>query len=95
MPRPCSKDLLPSNFQTQSPLWGKLPAEIRNEIFTWALSQYEDLSRAYPEDAYWYRPGFRGPLKSSTALLRTCRLAHQEGRKVFLRGLDFAFWFGT
>ena len=85
----------PSNFQLQSPLFGVLPAEIRNEIFELALMQYEDDASAYPKDSYWYRPGFSGPHKGSSALLRTCRLAYAEGQKVFLRELEWAFWFGT
>ncbi|CAN9149003.1 unnamed protein product [Alternaria alternata] len=84
---------LPSNFQPQSPLFDVLPGEIRNNIFELALMQYEDDAAAYPEDSYWYRPGFSGPLKGSSALLRTCRLAYAEGQKVFLRELEYAFWF--
>jgi hypothetical protein len=84
----------PSNFQLQSPLFGILPAELRNDIFEMALMQDEDDATAYPEDSYWYRPGFSGPRKSSSALLRTCRLAYAEGQKVFLRELEWAFWFG-
>lgn len=84
----------PSNFQPQSALFGTLPGEIRNEIFTLALIQYEDEKDAYPEDSYWYRPGFRGPQKSSSGLLRTCKLAYAEGQKVWLRELEWAFWFG-
>ncbi|KAL1794197.1 hypothetical protein ACET3X_007618 [Alternaria dauci] len=85
--------LPPSNFQAQSPLFSVLPGEIRNDIFQLALMQYEDDTSAYPEDSYWYRPGFSGPLKGNSALLRTCRLAYAEGQKVFLRELEYAFWF--
>jgi hypothetical protein len=59
----------PSNFQLRSPLFGILPAEHRNDIFEMALMQDEDEAAAYPEDSYWYRPGFSGPRKSSSALL--------------------------
>ncbi|RAR10744.1 hypothetical protein DDE82_001135 [Stemphylium lycopersici] len=83
----------PSNSQQQSPLFGVLPAEIRNEIFELALMQYEDNASAYPKDSYWYRPGFSGPHKGSSALLRTCKIAYAEGQKVFLRELEWAFWF--
>ncbi|KAI4915041.1 hypothetical protein J4E90_005078 [Alternaria incomplexa] len=83
----------PSNFQPQSPLFYVIPGEIRNEIFQLALMQDEDSAAAYPEDSYWYRPGFSGPLKGSSALLRTCKLAYAEGQKVFLRELEWAFWF--
>ena len=84
----------PSNLQLQSPLFSILPGEIRNDIFELALMQDEDRAESYPEDSYWYRPGFSGPLKGSSALLRTCRLAYKEGQKVFLRHLEWAFWFG-
>jgi hypothetical protein len=85
----------PSNYQTQSPLFGILPGEVRNEIFALALLQYEDDVGAYPEDSYWYRPGFFGPRKCSSGLLRTCKLAHTEGQQVFLKQLEWAFWFGN
>ncbi|EPE34355.1 hypothetical protein GLAREA_10049 [Glarea lozoyensis ATCC 20868] len=74
----------PSNLQLQSPLFGILPGEIRNQIFQLALMQSEDEAAAYPEDSYWYRPGFSAPHKSSSSLLRTCRLAYTEGQQVFL-----------
>ncbi|KAF9735973.1 hypothetical protein PMIN06_002517 [Paraphaeosphaeria minitans] len=85
---------LPTNFQSQSPLFGVLPGEIRNEIFSYALMQYEDDAASYPEDSYWYRPGFAGPRKANSALLQTCKAVYTEGQKVFLRDLEWAFWFG-
>jgi hypothetical protein len=84
----------PTNLQLQSPLFGTLPGEIRNEIFILALTQYEDDEEAYSEDSYWYRPGFSAPRKSSSALLRTCKAAYVEGQNVFLSELEWAFWFG-
>jgi hypothetical protein len=84
-----------NNYQSQSPLFGLLPGEIRNEIFALALLQYEDDAAAYPKDSYWYRPGFAGPRKSCSELLRTCKLAYAEGREVFLDQLEWAFWFGN
>jgi hypothetical protein len=83
----------PTNCQLQSPLFGILPGEIRNTVFELALMQDEDDTEAYAKDCYWYRPGFSGPRKSSSALLRTCRLAYTEGQKVFLREQEWAFWF--
>ncbi|KAK2729528.1 hypothetical protein CKAH01_02502 [Colletotrichum kahawae] len=79
--------------QLQCPLFSTLPGEIRNEIFALALVQFEDSDNAYPEDSYWYRPGFSGPRKSSSALLQTCKAAYFEGQKAFLRELEWAFWF--
>ncbi|KAJ0330264.1 hypothetical protein COL5a_003324 [Colletotrichum fioriniae] len=61
--------------QLQCPLFGTLPGEIRNEIFALALVQFseEEEGSAYPKDSYWYRPGFTGPRKSSSSLLRAYR----------------------
>lgn len=84
----------PINFQSQSPLFSVLPGEIRNEIFSLALIQFEDDTDSYKEDSYWYRPGFTAPRKSSSALLRTCKAVYLEGQKVFLRELEWSFWFG-
>ncbi|KAH4064728.1 hypothetical protein HBI56_058930 [Parastagonospora nodorum] len=83
----------PTNHQMQSPLFGLLPGEIRNEIFALALMPYEDEAATYPKDSYWYRPGFSAPRKSNSVLLRTCKAAYAEGQKVFLRDLEWAFWF--
>jgi hypothetical protein len=86
----------PTNHQLQSPIFGVLPAELRNEIFALALMPYEveDEAATYPKDSYWYRPGFSAPLQSNSVLLQTCKAAYAEGRKVFLRDLEWAFWFG-
>lgn len=91
---PTSPDTTPADLQLQCPLFNIIPGEIRNEIFALALVQYEDDAAAYPKDSYWYRPGFSGPRKSSSSLLRTCKRAYQEGQKVFLQELEWAFWFG-
>ncbi|KAK2002239.1 hypothetical protein LX36DRAFT_627258 [Colletotrichum falcatum] len=91
---PPTIDVTGFDQQLESPLFSVLPGEVRNEIFALALIQYDDDDdKAYPEDSYWYRPGFRGPRHSSSSLLRTCKLAYAEGQKVFLREQEFAFWF--
>lgn len=89
-----SLDLATYHPQKQSPLFGVFPGEIRNKIFAFALLQYEDNAAAYPEDSYWYRPGFKGPKRGNSSLLRTCKLAYAEGQKVFLEEIEWAFWFG-
>jgi hypothetical protein len=83
-----------TNYQLQSPLFGVLPGEIRNDIFALALMSYEDEAATYPKDSYWYRPGFSAPSKSESALLRTCKAAYAECQKVFFRDSEWAFWFG-
>ncbi|KAL2798639.1 hypothetical protein BJX66DRAFT_36158 [Aspergillus keveii] len=67
--------------QPTSPLFNTLPPELRHQIFTYALTQCEDTDpvRAYSRETYWSRPGYSAPLKTHTALLRTCKLAYAEG----------------
>lgn len=88
-----SLDLQNCHDQEQSSIFGHLPGEIRNQIFVYSLIQYEDDSAAYPEDSYWFRPGFKGPKRSSSSLLQTCKLAYAEGQRVFLEESECAFWF--
>lgn len=79
--------------QTQSPFFAVLPPEIRNEIYSWALLQYEDSSHPYKEDSFWSRPGFRAPLKSRSHLLCTCWLIYLEAKVFLTRSAEHAFWF--
>ncbi|KAK2050190.1 hypothetical protein LZ31DRAFT_590090 [Colletotrichum somersetense] len=90
---PSSIDVTGFDPQPESPLFSVLPGEVRNQIFELALIQHDDEASAYPKDSYWYRPGFRGPRRSSSSLLRTCKLAYSECKQVFLREQEFAFWF--
>ncbi|OGM40784.1 hypothetical protein ABOM_011129 [Aspergillus bombycis] len=64
--------------QRQSPLFSRLPSEVREEIFAFVLSSYDDTTRAYPKETYWTRPGHRGPQRVSTDLLRTCKRIYTE-----------------
>ncbi|KAF2807760.1 uncharacterized protein BDZ99DRAFT_572660 [Mytilinidion resinicola] len=68
-----------SNLQFASPLFSVLPAELRNQIFALACSQYRDTSRLvkgiHPRVC---RPSHRHPVRTCTSLLRTCRLIYYE-----------------
>ena len=90
---PFSLDFQPTNLQLQSPLFGILPGEIRNEIFAYVLANFEDEEETYAEDSFWYRPDFSAPHKADSTLLRTCKMAYVEGQKVFLAEAEWAFWF--
>lgn len=66
-------------LQEQSPLFS-LPAEIRSQIFSCALTDYEDVNsdKAYNRNTYWYRPGYQAKRRTATELLRTCKRVFQE-----------------
>ena len=79
------------NCQSQSTIFGLLPSELRIEIYAFAFTQNENDKELYPRDSYLSRPG---PRKDSSALLRTCKLAYAEGRRIFLEQSEWTFWFG-
>ena len=66
------------NPQVTSTLFSKLPAEIRNHIFYYALLAYPDFARPYSKHSYWYRPGFTHVRAISVNLLLTCRRLYLE-----------------
>lgn len=48
-----------ANPQKQSPLVGRISAEIRNHIFDLALTAYPNKQEPFKEGTYHCRPGFR------------------------------------
>ena len=66
------------NPQIASPLFSKLPAEIRNHIFYYALLAYPDPGRPYSKHSSWYRPGYTHARAITVNLLRTCRRVYLE-----------------
>lgn len=64
--------------QAQSPLFSIIPPEIREEIFSYALADFEDTDRPYQVNTYWARPGYHAPRRSCTKLLRTCKRVYAE-----------------
>ncbi|KAF3274270.1 hypothetical protein TWF970_008021 [Orbilia oligospora] len=68
------KNIVP---QTISPLF-KLPGEIRNLIWAYALAPYNDPAHPYPVDRLYRRPDYWAPQKSDIALLRTCKAIYTE-----------------
>ena len=63
---------VPCNPQLQSPLFNKIPPEIRNQIFAYVLAE-QDCAAEIPEYCYWYRPDYTRHRYIDVALLRTCR----------------------
>ena len=74
-----SIDTSNANPQKESPLFARIPGEIRDHIFDLALTAYSGKQEPFAKDSYYYRPGFRyADQKLDTALLRTCRRIYQE-----------------
>ncbi|KAL5346636.1 hypothetical protein ACLOAV_008343 [Pseudogymnoascus australis] len=99
---PWDSDLLnrisPATFhpQPQSLLFA-LPTELRLNIFTLVLSQYEDTSHAYtfeedPQLFQYYRPGCTAPARIDTAFLYTCRRFFYEARHLPMLNAIHRFW---
>lgn len=91
--RPTPANIARSNGQTQSPLFDTLPPEIRNQIFSLALLQYEDLSEPYGDHDYCYRPGHRARRRVSTGLLQTCRRVWLEANHWSMAQAVHTFWY--
>ena len=79
--------------QTQSPLFSILPPELRNQIFELAVSQFEDRTKPFPENTFWYRPDHHYELRTETSLLRTCRLIYYETSVIPMRSATHHFYY--
>jgi len=66
------------NPQIDSPLFTFFPAELRTQIFQYALLDYPDPSRPYSQHSFWYRPGYTNARAIATNLLLTCRRVYLE-----------------
>ncbi|TGJ81104.1 hypothetical protein E0Z10_g7667 [Xylaria hypoxylon] len=64
--------------QQRCPLFAKLPAELRELIWDYTLTAYEDLDALYPLDRPYARPGQAAPLRIALDLLLTCRAVYLE-----------------
>lgn len=71
--------------QSQSPLFSKIPPELRNEIFALALQPYVDPEKLYERETFWARPGFEGRKKMDVALVGSCKRVYEETKAVVMR----------
>ncbi|KAI0181253.1 hypothetical protein GGR52DRAFT_567488 [Hypoxylon sp. FL1284] len=70
----------PESIDPQSScyIFGKLPIEVRELIWRFTLTRYEDLNDPYALDERCARPGQAAPLRIDLDLLLTCRAAYVE-----------------
>lgn len=66
------------NPQKDCSLFNRLPTELRMMIFQYVLAAQDDISKPYPYNRYYNRPGYNYHKTISTALLRTCRRIYLE-----------------
>lgn len=83
----------PIDPQAGSPLFNRIPPEIRNYIFELALTSFDDKTKPYKRSAYYYRPDFRYAQKIDTTLLCTCRRIFSETRSLSATINEYASWF--
>ncbi|KAM0351026.1 hypothetical protein ACHAPU_002806 [Fusarium lateritium] len=70
----------PADPQTDCPLFRVLPAEVRDEIFSYALTDHPDPtpSHQFKEATCYTRPSYLAAQLTDTRLLRTCRAIYRE-----------------
>ena len=84
-----------ANPQLESPLFSRIPGEIRDHIFDLALTAYPGKQEPCEKNAHYYRPGFRyADQKIDTALLCTCRQIYREACQVPAENYENVEWHG-
>ena len=84
-----------ANPQKECPLFGRIPGELRNEIFNLALTAYAGKQVPYDKIDWRCRPGFRyADVRIDTALLRTCRRVYGEARLIPRQNYVHVQWCG-
>ncbi|KAK2595472.1 hypothetical protein QQS21_006812 [Conoideocrella luteorostrata] len=74
----CSGPTGSTDPQPSSPLFAKLPCELRAAIFAFTLTDYEDEENCYDKKTCYTRPSYFSKRRTDTELLRTCRAIYKE-----------------
>ena len=80
------------NPQNQSPLFARLPSEIRLSIWVYALSAQDNPQKPYPPNRFFYRPGYHFHPLIDTDLLLTCKRVYHEARLFPVALNEHVFW---
>jgi len=81
--------------QSASPLYnGRIPPEIRDHIFAYALAEYtkSDPDSQYPRSTNYTRPGYTGKRTITFALLQTCKRTYLETYHLPPVTKEHVFW---
>lgn len=79
--------------QEASPLFSKLPRELRDLIWAYVTAPFEDPTRTFDPTAYYCRPGHTACLKTDTAVLRTCRRIWLEANAMPMLQAEHSFYY--
>lgn len=71
--------------QCECPLFAKLPGEIREKIYGFALGSSDDRSRPFDRQHHHYRPGHEYRQRHDFRLLETCKRVYLEARLLPVR----------
>lgn len=81
-----------AHAQYESALF-RLPGELRDQIYTYALTPYEDQDQPYGSDTCYYRPGYTARRRTDLSLLRTCKRVYSEAWcKPLSLATEFCYW---
>ncbi|KAH8678913.1 hypothetical protein BGZ60DRAFT_402131 [Tricladium varicosporioides] len=92
---PIHERVVPMNPQSSSPFFnGRIPPEIRDSIFQYALTQYTktDPESQYKEKTSYNRPGYTGKKAVCIAFLLTCRRVYHETYHLVPENKEHVFW---
>ncbi|KAG8672079.1 hypothetical protein FPOAC2_05450 [Fusarium poae] len=69
-----------ANPQRDSPLFGVIPAEVRDNIFSYVLTDHPDptAEKQFSKKTCYTRPSYEADQSTDTRLLRTCRAIYRE-----------------
>jgi hypothetical protein len=78
--------------QTQSPLFNRIPGEIRDLILEFAVTATDIYSAPVPDDDPCFRPGYRFRKRIFLDVLLTCRKIYLEARLFPASVNEHVFW---
>lgn len=66
--------------QFQSPIFSKLPPELRNQLYKLVMAPFEDMTRCFDQASVYWRPESQVPICIDLRFMATCKRVCQESR---------------
>src|SRR5204863_322648 len=80
------------NVQAACPLYTKVPTEIRNLIFSYALSAFDNHDDPYQPGEHWCRPGYEYAQILDLRVLQTCKRIYHEYHLLPITQSEFVYY---